>query len=67
MERTQEDLVTYLLYHKLMVELRLELRTESKVFVSMAVVLSSFSGGAEQKQLVGLKKKNALIIITFLL
>lgn len=66
MERAQGDLVTYLLYHKLMVELRLELRTESKVFVSMAVVLSSFSGGAEQKQLVGLKK-NALIIITFLL
>lgn len=56
MERMQGDLVTYLLYHKLMVELRLELRTESKVFVSMAVVLSSFSGGAEQKQLVGLKK-----------
>lgn len=66
MEQMQEDLVTYLLYHKLMVELRLELRTESKVFVSMAVVLSSFSGGAEQKQLVGLKKI-ALIIITFLL
>lgn len=57
MERAQGDLVIYLLYHKLMVELRLELRTESKVFVSMAVVLSSFSSGAEQKQLVGLKKK----------